>query len=120
MEELESIVCFDNTAIDPSPGLVHSIVLSPPFETPGSGSHSEGTTGAIPEVVPEIYEPIDNKQTIDGDSCTIATFRITVGRQHQGRLVHVLKKKLTLLDGSVHIRGGDQFKKNNSSLEPAS
>ena len=119
VEELESIVFFENMAINPSP--LHANINSTfaPIETPRSNTHLEDTAAAISKVVPEIYELINNKQTLDGDSRDIATFLVTTGRQHQGKLVHVLKKGQHV-STVQYVSGGNKFKKNKSSLEPAS
>ena len=119
VEDLESIVLFDNMAIDPSPFHVKVNSNFVPVETSGSITHLEDTAAAISEVVPEIYKLINNKQTLDGDSRDIATFLVTTGRQHQGKLVHVLKKGQHV-STVQYVSGGNKFKKNKSSLEPAS
>ena len=68
LEELEPIVRFDNTVIDPSPLCANQLDSAfAPTKTPGSDTHLEGTAGVIPKVLPENYGHINNKQAIDGD-----------------------------------------------------
>ena len=119
VEELESIVFFENMAINPSP--LHANINSTfaPIETPRSNTHLEDTAAAISKVVPEIYELINNRQTLDGDSRNISTFLVTSGSQHQGKLVDVLKKGQHV-STVRYVSGGDKFKKKTFFLEPAS
>ena len=68
MEVLESIVQFDNTAIDPAP--LHADTrdrASVPVNQPGNDTSSKATTENPPQVVPEIYGPTNKDKTINGD-----------------------------------------------------
>ena len=68
MEVLESIVQFDNTAIDPAP--LHADTrdrASVPVNQPGNDTSSKATTENTPQVMPEIYGHTNKDKTINGD-----------------------------------------------------
>ena len=101
MEVLESIVQFDNTAIDPAP--LHADTrdrASVPVNQPGNDTSSKATTENTPQVMPEIYGHTNKDKTINGDPLNRLIYHVTTGRQHQAILIHIFKG-VTLFDSLV-------------------